>query len=204
MPIITDLKIQEKNKERCNLFVDGTFFSGISLETVIKFHLKKDLEISRDELDNVILEAERLRAFDKALEYVSKLSKTKRQVKDYLIKKGFSEDISWQAIDKLKEYGYIDDIDYARRFIEYNSKKQGIKLLQYKLMQKGIKKEDIEKACSDIDVPFKENATLIAQKYMKNKEKTRENIAKAYRYLVGKGFSYDEIEYALSDFNGEN
>ena len=35
-----------------------------------------------------------------------------------------------------------------------------------------------------------------AEKYLKNKETTKENMAKAYRYLIGRGFSYEVATFA--------
>ena len=204
MPIITEIKIQEKNKKRCNLFIDGEFFSSISLETTLKNNLKKGQEVDQKELSILIEESNRVEALSKAVDYVSKALKTKRQVKDYLIKKGYTEEIAWYCVDKLKEYDYINDEKYSERFIESTSKTQGRKLVEYKLMMKGVRKEDIALAYENVEVDNKENAKNIAEKYLKNKEKTKENLAKAYRYLIGKGFSYEEASFALSQFNGDN
>lgn len=204
MPIITEIKIQEKNKKRCNLFIDGEFFSSISLETTLKNNLKKGQEVDQKELSILIEESNKVEALSKAVDYVSKALKTKRQVKDYLIKKGYTEEIAWYCVDKLKEYDYINDEKYSERFIESTSKTQGRKLVEYKLMMKGVRKEDIALAYENVEVDNKENAKNIAEKYLKNKEKTKENLAKAYRYLIGKGFSYEEASFALSQFNGDN
>ena len=50
------------------------------------------------------------------------------------------------------------------------------------------------------------SATPIIEQFKDDliKEKTKENLAKAYRYLIGKGFSYEEASFALSQFNGDN
>ena len=114
--------------------------------------------------------------------------------------KGYSEQIAYYVIDKLKEYSYVNDVDYARQYIESCSKNQGKKLITYKLMTKGIRKDDIALAYTMVNVPQKENAKFVAEKYLRNKEITKENLAKAFRYLLGKGFSYDEIDFALNDF----
>ena len=37
MAKITALTAQEKNKNRCSLFLDGEFFAGISVETILKY-----------------------------------------------------------------------------------------------------------------------------------------------------------------------
>jgi regulatory protein len=204
MPKITSISVQTKNKDRCNLFVDGNFFAGISLITLVKSRLKVDDEVDEKELKNLLLESERTQAFTKAVDYLSRAMKTKRQVKEYLLNKGYDEQIVWYCIDKLKDYGYIDDSEYSKRYISSCSKNQGKRLVEYKLMAKGVKKEDIENAYSDVDVDSKSNAKAVAEKYLKNKETTKENMAKAYRYLIGRGFSYEDATFALSFFNGED
>lgn len=200
MPKITAISFQTKNKKRCNIFVDGEFFSGVSIETVYKNRLKVGLEIDEKSLRQIISENERLEALNKAVEYLSKSIKTKRQIKDFLLKKGYEEDVVWQVIDKLKEYNYVNDCEYSKRYIESVSKNQGKKLIEYKLMMKGVKKEEISSAFDQSEIDLKESAKTVAEKYLKNKEFTKENKAKAYRYLISRGFSYEEANYALSNF----
>ena len=197
---ITSISVQSKNKNRCNIDVDGEFFSGVSMETVYKSRLKVGHEIDEVSLKNILYDNERLEALNKAVDYLSKALKTKKQVKDYLLKKGYEEDVVWQVIDKLKEYNYINDCEYSKRYIESVSKNQGKKLIEYKLMMKGVKKQDIETIFDDCEIDLKESAKNVAEKYLKNKEFTKENKAKTYRYLIGRGFSYEEANYALSSF----
>lgn len=200
MKTITAITAQERNKDRVNLFVNGEFFAGVSLEIVLKLRLKIGDAVEEDRLKEILTEAERTDAIQKAADYVLKTFKTKRQVKDYLIKKGYSEDVAWTAVDKLKEYGYIDDKEYSKRFIESTSKTQGRRLIEYKLMMKGVKKEDIALAYEDAETDDKVNARALAEKYLRNKDKTKENVIKAYKYLIGKGFSYEQADYAVAIF----
>lgn len=204
MPKITAINMQQKNKRRCNLFIDGEFFAGISLETALKFRLKVGQEIDDSSLKEMLVESERSEALNKAVNYISKNLKTKRQVKDYLLKKGYSEEIVWYCVDKLKEYNYIDDKQYSQRYIDSVSKTQGKRLVEYKLMMKGVKKEDISAAYDECEVDANQNAKCVAEKYLKNKEKTKENLAKAYRYLIGRGFSYDQANFAIGGLNEED
>ncbi|MBO4251629.1 MAG: RecX family transcriptional regulator [Clostridia bacterium] len=200
MKKITAITAQERKKDRVNLFVDGEFFAGVSLETVLKLRLKAGDEVEESRLKEILSEAERTDAVQKAADYALKNLKTKRQVKDYLIKKGYSEETAWYAVDKLKEYGYIDDVEYSKRFIESTSKTQGKRLIEYKLMSKGVKKDDIALAYESAEINDEEHARALAEKYLKNKEKTRENVLKAYKYLIGKGFSYEQAEYAVAPY----
>ncbi len=195
---ITSISYQEKDKERCNIYIDGEFKCGLSVDLVYAYGLKSGEEISEQRLNEFILEDEKKKAFSKALKYVSKAMKTKWQVKDYLVKKGFSEQASWASVDKLKEYNYINDVDYAKSYIELNYKTQGKRLLESKLMAKGVKKEDILLAYEMLNISFDSSAKRVAEKYLKNKEITKENVLKACRYLMSRGFSYEESKSAVS------
>ena len=197
---ITAITAQEKHKERVNLFVDGEFFAGVSLETAMKLRLKVGDNVDETRLNEILKETERTEALNKAADYALKTLKTKRQVKDYLFKKGYSEETVWQAVDKLKEYGYIDDKEYSRRFIESTSKTQGKRLIEYKLMMKGVKKEDIAAAYETAETDENSSARALCEKYLRNKEKTKEKVLKAYKYLIGKGFSYEQADYAVAPY----
>ncbi len=203
MPKITQISVQTKNKNRCNLFVDGEFFAGVSTEVLLSERIKTGDEVDRTTLANLLFESEKKEALVKAVNYISKALKTKIQVRDYLLRKGYSEDIVWFCIDKLKEYEYIDDVEYSKRFINSVSKTNGKRLVEYKLMAKGVKKDDIAFAYENTDIDAKENAKAVADKYLKNKERTKEVKAKAYRYLISRGFSYDEANFALSNFGND-
>ena len=200
MPKITEISYQAKNKSRCNLFVDGEFFAGISLMTVLKYSLKVGDNVQTEKLKEMLEQDERAEALNKAMAYILKNIKTKREVKDYLLRKGYSEEIAWYCVDKLKEYDYVNDAEYSKRYVESVSKNQGRRMVEYKLMMKGVKKQDISSAYESCEIDGKENAKALAQKYLKSREKTKENKAKAYRYLLGRGFSHDEAGYALSSY----
>lgn len=203
MSVITALTAQEKRKDRVNLFIDGEFFAGVSLETVLKLRLKVGQQTDEKQLAEVLAETERTEALAKACDYALKTLKTKRQVRDNLLKKGYSEETVWYCVDKLKEYGYIDDTEYSQRYIESTSKTQGRRLTEYKLMMKGVKKEDIDRAYENAETDDAENARRLAEKYMRNKEMTAENVRKTYKYLIGRGFSYEQADEGIKKFKTE-
>lgn len=197
---ITQISAQQKNKDRCNIFIDGEYSFSVSTETVYKFYLKTGKELSEEEITAIKEDGERTSALNRATEYLSKAYKTRKQVKDYLLKKGYSDDAVYYTVSRLTETGYINDSEYARRYFETASKNQGKKLSAYKLMAKGVRKDVIDEAYEKAAVPSKENAASVAEKYMRNKEINKENLAKTYRYLIGRGFSYDEASEAISAF----
>lgn len=201
---ITLIKVQEKDKEKCNVFIDGDFSFSAPLEVVLKEGFSVGTVLDCAELNRVICAVERAEAFQKSLSYVSRGLKTKKQVRDYLLRKGYDEELVYECIDKLKEYGYINDVEYAKRYIEGNSKSQGKRLLQYKLMTKGIKRDVAELVYDELDIDSHADAEKIIFKYLKNKEINKENLAKAYRYLISRGFSYEDASFAVSRYMEDN
>lgn len=195
---ITALTIQQKDKERVNLFINGEFFCGVPIELVYKYQLKVNLELSSEQLQEILKESSYKEALSKGVNYLSKCLKTKRQVKDYLVKKNYDENVVWQVVDRLKEIGLIDDVEFSKRYIESASFSQGRRMIEFKLMSKGVKKEDILCAYEQLNVNYDNSARYVAEKYIKNKERTKENFLKTYKYLIGKGFSYDEAQSAVS------
>ena len=195
---ITDIKLQAKNKERCNIYIDNSFCCGILLETVILNKLKVGLEISAEELGRIQLESEKRTVFDKTLDYISKTQKTEKQIKDKLKEKGYLKETIDYVIDKLKEYKFIDDFEYAKSYIRLYKEKKGKKLLEYELMQKGVRKQIIESVLEEENLDQKDACFTLLKKHLKNKEITRENLAKAYKYVLSKGFRYEEASNALS------
>ncbi len=197
---ISSVSIQQKNKNRCNVYVNDEFFCSLFLETVMVFGVKKDAEFSDSEFETIKNDDAKKYYLGKALDYISKALKTKKEVRTYLLKKDCPENVAIFVISKMTEYGYIDDYDYVKRYIESAPKTEGKKLVDYKLMMKGISKTVIESVRGETSIDGYKNAEITAEKRLKNKEITKEELAKTYRYLLGRGFSFDEADNALKKY----
>lgn len=198
---ITAITPQVKDKTRCNIYIDGRFYCGLTIETVIKNRLKIGQTVSLEELENAQLESEKNTALDKALNHISATRKTEKQVRDFLVKKGYLPTVIDFVIEKMRGYGFLDDNEYAEAYVGFASRKKGSRLIRMELKSKGVSEEYIEGALDSVDEKTQvETAKEILRKYMRGKESTRENLQKAYRYLMGKGFDYEVAKTALAEF----
>ena len=202
MKKITDIKQQVKNPTRVNIYLDNTFYCGLELETVMKNRLKKGMEIDEERLDEIQRESESARALDKALSFISRSKKTKKQVETYLAGKGYTEKTIESVVEKMKGYNFIDDGEYAEEYAAAYSKNKGKRLIASELKRKGVSDADMRAALENV-VGESEAAENVARKYMKNKEKNRENTLKCYKYLLGKGFDYDTAKI-IAEREGKN
>lgn len=200
MKQITALKEQVKNKKRVSVYLDGEFYCGLDLVTALKYRLKVGEFIEESRLVEIQYQAEMQSCFDKALSFISTSVKTEKQIKDKLLGLGYLEEIVEKAIEKLKSYGYVDDGDFANRFVSTYKGVKGKKLIKLELRRKGVSEKDVENAAIDIESQ-QDACDGICDKYLKNKEKDQKTLLKCYKYLLSKGFDYDEAKRSIERYN---
>ena len=194
---ITKIEVQKRNKNRVNLYLDDEFFCGLSLETVMRNHLKEGQQISEQNVEYLKNETEKQVALEKATGYIAKCQKTKKQINDYLLKKGFEEDIVEYALGKLGEYHFVDDELFAKNYVKAKSKSCGKRKLEYELKHKGVEEQiisdSIENFCED-----EKTVVPVLEKYLKNKPLDLKTKQKAFRFLMSHGYSSDVASAAIS------
>jgi len=191
--IVTELKRRGKG-ENYYLYLDGELFGCVMLEILHKFKIKEGKEISSDELEVIKEENDKLTCFNKALSYISSRLKTEKQMRDYLKKNNYCNSAIELAIEKLKNYGYLNDEYYAKTFSEINSMSKGKLYLKRELYQKGVSESIINKTIGEIE--GEEDACLkITQKWLRGKSLPLEkkDLQKLYRFLLSRGFEYETV-----------
>ncbi len=201
MPIITSVEQQKKDKTRCSVYLDGAFYCGLKIEVAVKYRLKKGMEIEKSELDAIQLDNEKVQATERAMTHLSATPKTRRQMSDFLTGKGYTQPVVDYVLEKLESYGYIDDYNYCRSYAE-GAKGKGKNAIRAALIKRGASREAIDETLSRITEDGDE-MLAVAKKYMRGKEYTDKNLAKALRYLVSRGYGYDEAKSAISRLGEE-
>lgn len=202
MAEITSIEPQKKDAKRCNVYVDGRFYCGIKLEVAVKYHLKAGMQIEKSQLDEIQLETEKSQALDKALTHISASPKTKKQIADYLSKKGYTEVVQAYVLERLEYYKFVDDYAYCRAYVQSVTGK-GKRALEADLIKRGAEHCAIEAVLEEVEEDGGEAAKIL-QKYMRGKEFTKENLYKGFKYLLSKGYSYDTAKSALEEVGDGN
>lgn len=203
MKEITAITAQKNSKTRVNLYLDNKFFCGMELLTVMSERLKVGQTVSEKQLENIVFEAEYSLALNKALNYISKSMHTKSQLIKYLKGKQYSPKIVDAVMDKLTEYGYVDDLSYASQFTELKKGSSGKRKIAFELKQKGVDNKVIDEVLDKIE-DESEACLRIAEKYIKGRQVDLKLRQSAYRYLLSKGFDYETIKEVLDKFYDED
>ena len=198
---ITAITPQVKDKRRCNIFVDGRFCCGLTLEATVKNRLKVGQIITPERLAEIQLDSEKNTAFDKALTHISATQKTEKRVREFLQSKGYLPAVVDYAVEKLRSYNFLNDGQYAESYVESISKRKGSKLIRMELRSKGVSETEIDAALDALPVEQEiETAKGILEKYMRGKVCDKTTLQKACRYLLGKGYDYEVVKSALTEF----
>lgn len=195
MSEITLIEVQKKDKTRCSVYIDGAFYCGIKAEVAVKYRLKAGMQIEKATLDEIQLETEKSVALEKALTHLSATIKTEKQMRDFLAKKGYTQAVIEEVLQKLISYGYINDENYCRSFVN-SVRGKGKRAIELELYKRGAKKSAISAVLEGFEEDEDEVLSL-AKKHLRDKEITKQNLQKTIKYLMGKGYDYEACKSAI-------
>ena len=204
MPKITDIQIQKNNKTRANVYIDGEFAYALDMLFIMKFGIKIGADVYEDILTKALQDSERSVCFEKAMSYLSRGMKTVRQMRDYLLGKGYDNETVNYAIGKLTDYKYLNDEYYAQVYVEQNAATKGERRLKQELQQRGIPNSIAEKYCTTEPDVTAENAERLAEKYMRNKPPDLKTLSKLQRYLLSRGYDFDVVNAVLRNYKTDD
>ena len=197
--MIEEIKKIGKGDRYYFILDDGRKFA-LEAEILAKYKLKSGEELEENKLKEILLANGDLSAFDRALTYLEKNIKTEKGIREYLKGKGFLDESIDKAVEKLNEYGYINDENFVYCYIRTYSNKKGKKLLKFELLAKGVSQEIIEEKLQNIDEKEQiEACKNLFEKYVRNKNIDLKLKQKVYAYLFSKGFSSDVITTVINN-----
>lgn len=203
---ITSITSQQKGN-RYNLFIDGSFFCGITEETLLNMHLTKGMLLEEADLSLLMLEEEKNKCFHAALSLLERQNYFEKALKDKLRTKGYTDDAIEYAAEKIKQYGYLDTEKLAVGVVNDKKRfsKKGPKAIEEWLRYKGVDRETITDVISSnyTEEEQYENCIYTAlkklpsiQRKAKNKYEIKQ---KLFAYLMQRGFHYEMIYKVLED-----
>lgn len=143
-----------------------------------------------------------------ALNYISSRARTVREVENRLDLLNYAEYDVYQAVERLKELGYLNDEKYAADFVETRlaTKPMSRRRLREQLYAHFVPQEIINETLSAItDEQEAANALKVTEKYARQyspleQEERKQRVA---RRVVGRGFDYGAIRAAMEAVFGD-
>lgn len=184
--------IVKKKADVYEIFVDGEYCAIVDGVVLASRRLKIGSTVDETTIDEIKYASGVTFAFGDAIKYLSRARHTQMEVESKLQTKGYDDIAISGAINKLVEYGYIDDEGYAKAYVAIYSNTRGKNRLRYELTQKGVSRSII-----DTVLPEDEYASCFS---LADKKKSRyQDKDKLTRYLLGRGYEYEVVRRVVAD-----
>ncbi len=138
-----------------------------------------------------------------ALKLLSYRQRSEYEIRDRLIRKGFSPEVIENLVKDLKASGLIDDKEAAESFfrVAKESRLLGYRAIKEYLIKRGISSEIIDEVTEDFDE--REYAIRVAEKWLRkhriNDSASEERFRK---FMLRKGYSMETINNLIKQLKG--
>lgn len=182
-----------------------------------KWNRKPPLNSARDEDTEddkprvINPERARQKTFDRAVNLLAFKPRSIAELRERLLEKEWTTaEIVDAVLDKLKEYNYLNDEQFAKSLAasQIRQKPIGRRVLKQKLALKKLDKETVEAA---LETAFEEtpedeiiDRAIEKRLRLKGKPETREDSKKFYDYLLRQGFSYDLVSKKVKEISAKD
>jgi regulatory protein len=152
-------------------------------------------------------ESQRYRCKKMSLDYLAICPRSAAEMERYLWKKSFDHDLVREIVNGLKNAGYIDDVDYAARYIsnKLGKKLVGKNFLSNELQKKGVPRSVIRQALKESEAlhgNVEELYEMAMKKYASIKDR-KNALSKLAYFLHSRGFESDMVNRVIDRIRRE-
>jgi regulatory protein len=195
--IITALEVQDHDRERVSVYLDGEFAFGLTALEAAR--LRKGQELSDADIEALRETDQTERAFDQVVKLLARRPYSTVELRRYLAGKNLAESQIESVLTRLNNLGYADDQAFAAYWVENRDRfrPRGPRALRYELRQKGITDEVIETTLGEFDAH--DAAYRAAQEQVRRlRRSARPDFRqKMGAFLVRRGFEYDIVRAVI-------
>ena len=190
---ITALKVQKRNPQRVNVYLDGVFAFGLARITAA--WLQVGQELSDEKITQLLGSDGAEVGFQKALRFLENRPRAEAEVRRRLHEHQIPDEVIDPVIERLRRGGLIDDARFAKEWVENRStfRPRGRRALTMEMRQRGVPGEAIQQAVAELD---EDALALQAARKQARKLQTLEwpdFRRKLSSFLVRRGFNYATI-----------
>jgi regulatory protein len=201
---ITALRIQKRNPQRVNVYLDGIFAFGLA--RIVAAWLQVDQTLSPEKVTELQSQDEREVAYQRALKFIQYRPRTQSEIRQNLRKHEVPEAVIEHVLERLQQTGLTNDRLFAENWVENRSdlRPRSRFALAHELKKRGVGSEIIENSLNEVD-----DAELAYQAASKQYRKYSNLDWQTYRqkmygFLGRRGFNYEISNAAASRVWEEN
>ena len=192
--IITNIEAATNAKYK--VYIDGEYAFILYKKELSRYHIAAGQELEEGDWQKIRTEVIGKRAKLRALHLLNDMGRTEAQLRQKLERDGYTTDVVEEAVSYVKSFGYINDENYARIYIDSRKNRKSRKEIFANLLQKGIDREVVDRVfeeCYEGEDARKAIAQILKKKHYDPETADRKETQKILGYLSRKGFGYEDI-----------
>lgn len=191
--------VQQKDQKRVNIYLDGKFAFGLTLESLMSNSLKVGQELSSEEVGILKNQSDKDKVFARVLRFVTSRPHSEKEVNLWFKKKKVDDqDVIKSVFDRLKKLELVDDEKFAKWWIEQRNtfRPKPRRVLKQELRMKGISDDIFENAYAEVETI---GDLVIAKKLAEKRWQRLKSLPqkeakqKLMQFLAMRGFSWDIV-----------
>lgn len=200
------MKIEKYKKIKDDLYrvlLDNGEIIDIYEDVILENNLLYKSEIDQELLDKINIENNYQLAYNNAIKYIMVRLRSINEIKVYLSKKNYNNDVIEKVIDKLIKNKLLDDEVFTKAYI--NDKLNFTNMGKYKLINELTTKMKVDNniiynVLESYEDIWNDRIESLISKYLKSNKKYSGNVLKnkIYVYLVNLGYDKDKVISKLS------
>lgn len=189
------------DKRRCKILLDENLVLVLYKGEMRQYQITEGGELSEESYEEIVQTVLCKRARERVIYLLKASDKTEQELRRKLREGFYPEKAIDYAIDLMKRYHYINDEEYAQRYVENHSRKKSRRQICHELKQKGISREIIQtqmEACPEEEE--EQVVQFLQKKHYSPDSFSREEKHKMAAALGRKGFSFEVINRVMGEF----
>ena len=200
------VKYEFTKKNKYNVYLSNGEVLNLQEQVITENELLLKKEISQELYNKLVRDNKIYELMEMAVKYISIRLRSIKEIKDYLLKKGGSNNEVEDAVQKLIESGYLDDDRFTKAFIKDKLKFTtiGDHKIKMQLNNLGVSTSIIEDNMDKIDNNIiEEKIKKIIEKDKKTNKKYSGQILKnkIYNHLLNQGYSQDKVITIINTYD---
>ena len=201
---VLSLKPSSTKKHFFQVILENASELNLHENSIIRYHIKENEFIENKILYQALDHTEKEQIKSKIIVLLSYRQRSKKELKNTLLQKGYHIKNLLSVINELEERKYLNDAKFAKMLASHliKGKKLGRYLVEQKLFQHGIDFSVMDPIISSLYKKYPQSKTIkeILKKKNISKGDSLKNKIKMINYLKRKGFHFDDINTIIESY----
>lgn len=203
------LRYKKLKSDKYQVELDNSNKIELYEDTILKYELLLTKEIEESELENILKYNDKFDAYYLALKYLNVRARSKKEIRNYLKKKDYGNDIISETVSKLESQGYLNDLGFGKSFLTNKliTSSNGPLKIRRDLLQHELSEENINMILEDYtdEMQIEKIEKQINRIIKSNRNKGNAYLRKKlYTELNNEGFKSSLIESKLKELELED